>query len=51
MKQEKKDMKKDVKQLKNDVKVMMIKNQERSKYLIQLKELKIQQEAEKQRKA
>lgn len=47
MKQEKKDMKKDVKQLKNDVKVMMIKNQERSKYLIQLKELKIQQEAEK----
>lgn len=51
MKQEKKDMKKDVKQLKNDVKVMMIKNQERSKYLSQLKELKIQQEAEKQRKA
>lgn len=47
MKQEKKDMKKDVKQLKNDVKVMMIKNQERSKYLSQLKELKIQQEAEK----
>ena len=47
MKQEKKEMKKDVKQLKNDVKVMMIKNQERSKYLSQLKELKIQQEAEK----
>ena len=35
-------MKKDVKQLKSDVKMMACKNQERSKYLSQLMELKQQ---------
>ena len=43
LKQAKKEMKKDVKQLKADVKMLAFKNQERSRYLQQLKDLKQQQ--------